>query len=51
MNTLNDPYANDELNLIARINAYAEVGIDPAFDSDFEELERQFAELRLMNNE
>jgi hypothetical protein len=28
-------------------NHYADAGIDPAFDTDLEELERQFAELRL----
>lgn len=29
------------------LTADAEAGIDPAFDSECEELERQFAELRL----
>jgi hypothetical protein len=37
--------------LTARLNAYAEAGIDPAFDGDMEELERQFAELRLTFNQ
>ena len=34
-------------NLIATLDRYAEAGIDPAFDGDMEELDRQFAELRL----
>ncbi len=33
-----------------RSNSYADAGIDPAFDADMEELERQFAELRLTFN-
>jgi hypothetical protein len=40
--------ANDSLsNLIATLDRYAEAGIDPAFDTGMEELERQFAELHL----
>jgi len=40
--------SNDNLpDLLARINAFAEAGIDPAFDTECEELERQFAEIRL----
>ena len=39
---------NDSIsNLIATLDRYAEAGIDPAFDTGMEELERQFAELRL----
>ena len=34
-------------NLIDALNRYHDAGIDPAFDSDMEELERQFAEYRL----
>jgi len=41
-------YSGDQISgLIATIDRYADAGIDPAFDNDFEELERQFAELRL----
>jgi hypothetical protein len=47
MTTFNH-YPNDSLfNLIAKLDAFAEAGIDPAFDTECEELERQFAELRL----
>ncbi|MDX2059676.1 MAG: hypothetical protein SFV24_17830 [Gemmatimonadales bacterium] len=43
-----DHYASDSLSsLIAGIDRYPEAGIDPDFDGDPEELERQFAELRL----
>jgi hypothetical protein len=34
-------------NLTDSLNRYLDAGIDPAFDSDMEELERQFAEYRL----
>jgi hypothetical protein len=44
-------YTGDSLpSLIARLDRFAEAGIDPAFDSDMDELERQFAELRLTFN-
>ena len=33
--------------LIDTLNRYHDAGIDSAFDSDMEELERQFAEYRL----
>jgi len=33
-------------DLIRALDAFHEAGIDPAFDSDMEELERQFQELR-----
>jgi hypothetical protein len=40
--------ANDSISdLITTLDHYAEAGIDPAFDTEMEELERQFAELRL----
>ena len=40
--------SNDNLpDLQAAIDAFAEAGVDPAFDTDMEELERQFAEIRL----
>ena len=38
-------FAN-ESDLTATLQAYHDAGIDPAFDNDMEELERQFAELR-----
>jgi hypothetical protein len=47
MTTFNHCSINDISSLIATIDRYADAGIDPAFDSDLEELERQFAELRL----
>jgi hypothetical protein len=47
MTTLNH-YATDSLSgLSATLQHYADAGIDPAFDADMEELERQFAELRV----
>lgn len=47
MTTFNHDAINDISGLIAAIDRYTHAGIDPAFDSDLEELERQFAELRL----
>ena len=47
MSTFNPLSANTPCDLLATLDALAEAGIDPAFDSDMEELERQFAELRL----
>jgi hypothetical protein len=45
--TIFNHYADDSLSsLIARLDRFAEAGIDPAFDSDMEELEREFAERR-----
>lgn len=47
MTTFN-PYARDSLlSLTSTLECFAEAGIDPAFDAEMEELERQFAELRL----
>jgi hypothetical protein len=44
-------YTGDSLSsLIAKLDRFAEAGIDPAFDADMDELERQFAELRLTFN-
>jgi hypothetical protein len=34
-------------SLIDTLTRYHDAGIDPAFDSDMEELERQFAEYRI----
>jgi hypothetical protein len=43
-----DHYAGDSLlHLTSTLNSFAEAGIDPAFDAEMEELDRQFAELRL----
>ena len=47
MNTLNHFSSDSISNLTAALDAFAEAGIDPAFDAECEELERQFAELRL----
>ena len=38
-------------SLTERLNRFTEAGIDPAFDGEMEELERQFAELRLTFNQ
>lgn len=46
MTTFNH-FTNGACSLTAILNDYAEAGIDPAFDAHCEELERQFAELRL----
>jgi hypothetical protein len=37
-------------SLIDTLNRYFDAGIDLAFDSDMEELERQFAEYRLTHD-
>lgn len=48
MTTVYNSHSADNLhNLIERLNGFMEAGIDPAFDTECEELERQFAELRL----
>jgi hypothetical protein len=38
---------NSLYSLSSTLQDYADTGIDPAFDEDLEELERQFAELRM----
>jgi hypothetical protein len=38
---------NNQSDLLAALQACQDAGIDQAFDSDIEELERQFAELRI----
>ena len=38
-------------DLIATLDHFADAGIDPAFDNECEELERQFAELRFVSNQ
>ncbi len=44
-------YTADHLHqLTAMLQGYADAGIDPAFDMEMEELDRQFAELRLTFN-
>ena len=48
MNTLHHSHVTSSpYSLIEELNRYSDAGIDPAFDSDMEELERQFAEYRL----
>jgi len=37
---------NDPSEFLAALQGHHDAGIDPAFDSDLEELERQFQELR-----
>jgi hypothetical protein len=50
MSTFNH-YTFDSISeLTNTLNAYHDAGIDPAYDSEMEELERQFAELRLACN-
>jgi len=46
MNHFNHSTAETTSDLIAALDQFAEAGIDPAFDTDCEELERQFAEFR-----
>jgi hypothetical protein len=50
MNTLNHSASGGISNLADSLNAFAEAGIDPAFDTECEELERQFAEIRMTFN-
>lgn len=47
MNTNSAITANDMIGLAAKLHAFDDAGIDPAFDAECEELERQFAELRI----
>lgn len=47
MTKLNHYTGHSLLSLTSTLNRLAEAGIDPAFDSEMEELERQFAEIRL----
>ena len=47
MNTFNYHAPDGVFSLVAALDRYAEAGIDPAFDSDMDELERQFAEIRI----
>ncbi len=46
MTTIHHTFENIS-DLTALLTEYAEAGIDPAFDAEMDELERQFAELRL----
>lgn len=47
MSSLNH-YTFDSISELSdTLNAYHDAGIDPAYDSEMEELERQFAELRI----
>jgi hypothetical protein len=50
MNTLNHSATGSISNLTDSLNAFIEAGIDPAFDAECEELERQYAELRMTFN-
>ena len=44
------PVTGSPLSLIDPLSRYVDAGIDPAFDGDMDELERQFAEYRLTLN-
>jgi hypothetical protein len=46
MYTLNHTDPSRILCLIESLEHFAEAGIDPAFDAEYEELEREFAEIR-----
>jgi hypothetical protein len=46
MNTNYTITNDDKIGLINRLQAFDGAGIDPAFDAECEELERQFAEIR-----
>jgi hypothetical protein len=41
---------NNQSDLVAALQACHDAGIDSAFDNDLDELERQFAELRISSN-
>lgn len=47
MTTFNDCLPDHVPDLITRLRTPDDAGVDPAFDSDMEELDRRFAELRL----
>ncbi len=51
MKTYNDPFPNDLSDLIGRLNRLDDAGVDPAFDSEMQELERQFAEFCFIGND
>ena len=47
----NDPFPNDLSDLIGRLHRLDDAGVDPAFDSEMQELERQFAEFCFIGND
>jgi hypothetical protein len=47
MNTFNHYPINSLYSLSSTLQDYADTGIDSTFDDELEELERQFAELRM----
>ncbi len=51
MKTYNDPFPNDLSDLIGRLHRLDDAGVDPAFDSEMQELERQFAEFCFIGND
>jgi len=52
MNTLHHShFTGRPSSLIDTLNRYIDAGIDPAFDSDMEELERQFADYRITHHQ
>jgi hypothetical protein len=50
MTTFNHYSFDSMSDLTDTLSACADAGIDPAFDTEMEELERQFAELRFTCN-
>ena len=49
--TICNYFTHDDMSdLTAALQRMADAGIDPAFDAECEELERQFAELRFSSN-
>jgi hypothetical protein len=47
MNSIHLHTGDSFSSLLATLDRYPDAGIDPAFDADLEELERQFAERRM----
>ena len=50
MFSFNHHSTGNPAEVIATLDRYVEAGIDPAFDHEMDELERQFAEYRLTLN-
>ena len=47
MYTLNHTDPSRVLRLIESLDRFAEAGIDPAYDAEHDDLEREYAEIRL----
>ena len=50
MTTFNHHAGDSIYGLTAKLQRFVDAGIDPAFDAEMEELERQFAELRVTSD-